>query len=191
TKKGTPTMGGLLIILAAVLPTLLWADLTNRYVRIAVASTLAFGVIGFFDDYLKLRKMRSLGLSVRGKMAVQILVAGILGVYLINLAPADLFTTQFSVPFFKRWTPDLGWFYAPFVIVVVSGAANAVNLTDGLDGLAIGSVLIASGTFSILTYIAGNAVASTYLGVINVKGTGELTVFCGALVGASLGFLWF
>jgi len=191
TKKGTPTMGGLLIILAAVLPTLLWADLTNRYVWIAVASTLAFGVIGFLDDYLKLRKMRSLGLSVKGKMAAQILVAGIVGIYLVHLAGIDLFTTQFSFPFFKRWTPDLGWFYVPFIMLVIIGSANSVNLTDGLDGLAIGSVLIASGTFAILTYIAGNAVASTYLGVINVKGSGELTVFCGALVGASLGFLWF
>ena len=191
TKKGTPTMGGLLIILAAVLPTLLWADLTNRYVWIAVASTLAFGVIGFLDDFLKLRKMRSLGLSVRGKMAAQILVAGVLGIYLVSLAHADLFTTQFSVPFFKRWTPDLGWFYVPFVMLVVIGSANAVNLTDGLDGLAIGSVLIASATFAILTYIVGHAVASAYLGVLNVKGTAELTVFCGALVGASLGFLWF
>ena len=191
TKKGTPTMGGLLIILAAVLPTLLWADLTNRYVWIAVASTLAFGVIGFLDDYLKLRKMRSLGLTVRGKMAAQILVAGAIGVYLVHLAHVDLFTTQFSFPFFKRWTPDLGWFYVPFIMVVIIGAANAVNLTDGLDGLAIGSVLIASATFAILVYIAGNAVASTYLGVLNVKGSGELTVFCGALVGASLGFLWF
>jgi phospho-N-acetylmuramoyl-pentapeptide-transferase len=124
-------------------------------------------------------------------MAAQILVAGVLGIYLVTLAHADLFTTQFSVPFFKRWTPDLGWFYVPFVMLVVIGSANAVNLTDGLDGLAIGSVLIASATFAILTYIVGHAVASTYLGVLNVKGTAELTVFCGALVGASLGFLWF
>src|SRR5882672_5471146 len=191
TKKGTPTMGGLLIILAAVLPTLLWADLTNRYVWIAVASTLAFGTIGFIDDYLKLRKTRSLGLSVRGKMAAQIFVAAIVGIYLVHLAQADLFTTHFSFPFFKRWTPDLGWFYAPFIMLVLVGSANAVNLTDGLDGLAIGSVLIASATFAILSYVVGHAVVADYLGIPNVKGAGELTIFCASLVGASLGFLWY
>jgi len=124
-------------------------------------------------------------------MATQTPAAGAIGLYLLHLAHVDLFTTLFSFPSFKRWTPDLGWFYVPFMMVVFIGAANAVNRTAGLDGLASGSVLIASATFAILVYIAGNAVASTYLGVLNVKGSGELTVFCGALVGASLGFLWF
>jgi len=191
SKKGTPTMGGILIIMAVVIPTLLWADLANIFVWIAILSTVAFGLIGFYDDYRKLAKKRNLGLSPRAKFGWQILVAALVGITLIWLAHLDLFSTRLSLPFFKQWTPDLGWFYVVFIIVVLVGSANAVNLTDGLDGLAIGSALIAAGTFAIISYVAGHAVAANYLGIFNVKGSGELTVFCGALVGASLGFLWY
>ncbi len=191
SKKGTPTMGGILIVMSVALPTLLWADLRNVFVWIAMASMVAFGLIGFYDDYRKVTRKRNLGLSSRAKLGLQILVAVAIGAVLVWLARYGLFTTRFSFPFIKQWTPDLGWFYVAFIALVVVGAANAVNLTDGLDGLAIGSALIAAGTFAILAYVVGNAVASTYLGIINVKGTGELTVFCAAMVGASLGFLWY
>lgn len=191
SKQGTPTMGGILIILAVVIPTLLWADLGNIFIWLTVISMVCFGAIGFYDDYRKVTRKRSLGLTVRAKFAWQIFVAGGIGVAVVLLARMGLFTTKFSMPFFKTFTPDLGWFYAAFIVVVIVGAANAVNLTDGLDGLAIGSSLIAAGTFAILAYVVGNAVASNYLGIINVKGVGELTVFCSALVGASLGFLWY
>jgi phospho-N-acetylmuramoyl-pentapeptide-transferase len=152
---------------------------------------VAFGLIGFYDDYRKVTRMRNLGLSAKAKFSLQVIVAVAIGVVLVRLTQLGLFTTRFSFPFFKMWTPDLGWFYVVFIVVVVVGAANAVNLTDGLDGLAIGSSMIAAATFAILSYVAGNAVAANYLGIINVKGSGELTVFCAALVGASLGFLWY
>ena len=191
SKKGTPTMGGLLIILAVVLPTLLWGDLKNVFLWIAMGSMVAFGAIGFYDDYRKVTRKRNLGLTAKAKLTYQIIIAAIIGVVLVWLSQMGLFTTHFSFPFFKTWTPDLGWFYVAFIVMVIVGAANAVNLTDGLDGLAIGSSLIAAATFAILAYVVGNAVAAGYLGIINVKGAGELTVFCGALVGASLGFLWY
>ena len=191
SKKGTPTMGGILIIMSVVIPTLLWADLANVFVWIAMTAMVAFGLIGFCDDYRKLTKRRNLGLTARAKFALQVAVASAIGISLVYLAHLGLFTTRFSLPFLKGWTPDLGWFYAVFIVVVIVGAANAVNLTDGLDGLAIGSTLIAAATFAILSYVAGNAVAANYLGIIQVRGAGELTVFCGALVGASLGFLWY
>ena len=190
-KKGTPTMGGALILVAVTAGTLLWAELSNRFVWIALAVTLAFGLIGFYDDYRKVTKQRNLGLTAKAKFGLQVAVAVVIGVVLVKLAHMGLFTTRFSFPFFKTWTPDLGWFYVIFIVIVIVGAANAVNLTDGLDGLAIGSSLIAAATFAILSYVVGNAVAATYLGIINVKGTGELTVFCAALVGSSLGFLWY
>lgn len=191
TKKGTPTMGGILIVMSVLIPTLLWADLANIFVWIAMLSMLAFGLIGFYDDYQKVTKKQNLGLTMKAKFAPQIIVSAIVGIVLVWLTHLGLFTTQLSFPFLKAWTPDLGWFYVAFIVLVLVGAANAVNLTDGLDGLAIGSVLVAAATFAILTYVVGNAVASNYLGIINVKGVGELTVFCGALVGASLGFLWY
>jgi len=190
-KAGTPTMGGLLIIAAIVVPTLLWADLRNRLVWIAVASVLLFGAIGFLDDYLKVIRRHNRGLSARSKFGLQLLAALALGVALMWLKEQGEFSTVLSFPFFKMWRPDLGWAYVLFSMLVMVGAANAVNLTDGLDGLATGSVLIASATFAILTYVAGNAVVANYLAVENVKLAGELTVFCGALIGASLGFLWF
>jgi len=191
SKKGTPTMGGILIIMSVVIPTLLWADLRNVFVWIALIAMVSFGLIGFVDDYMKVTKRRNLGLTARVKLAWQVVVAAAIGVALVQLAHMGLFTTRFSLPFIKHWTPDLGWFYVLFIVVVIVGAANAVNLTDGLDGLAIGSALVAAATFALLAYVAGNAVAANYLGIINVKGSGELTVFCGGLVGASLGFLWY
>ncbi len=190
-KKGTPTMGGLLILIAVVLPSLLWADLANPFVWMVLASMLLYGVIGFADDYLKLTRQRSLGLTARQKLAAQWLVALGLGLFLMWLVHLGRYTTEFSLPFFKNWTPDLGWLYVPFAMLVIVGAANAVNLTDGLDGLAIGTSMIASATYAILAYIAGHAKVAGYLDVPNVRGSGELAVICGALVGASLGFLWF
>ena len=190
-KRGTPTMGGLLIITAIALPTVLWADLTNRYVWVAVAATLAFGAIGFLDDYRKVAARRNLGLTARGKFALQIAVGTAIGIYLVGVLGPEGFSTRLTFPFFKAFAPELGWWYAPFVVLVLTGAANAVNLTDGLDGLAIGSFLIASAAFTMLAYVAGNAIVADYLGVANIKGAGELTVFGGAMVGASLGFLWF
>jgi phospho-N-acetylmuramoyl-pentapeptide-transferase len=190
-KRGTPTMGGLLIITAVVLPTLLWADLRNGFVWISVASVLLFGAIGFADDYLKVARKRNLGLSARRKFALQVLVSLVLGALLVGLAWRGSFTTRLSFPFFKWILPDLSWGYMLFTVLVLTGSANAVNLTDGLDGLAIGSVLVVSSAFTVLAYAAGNAIVADYLGIPNVKGTGELTVFCGSIVGASLGFLWF
>lgn len=190
-KRGTPTMGGLLIILAVVLPTLLWADLRNSFVWIAVGATVSFGAIGFLDDYIKVVRRRNLGLRAGMKMLAQIGVALVLGGLAIWLAREGLFDTTLVVPFFKTIRPDLGWFFLAFAALVLVGSANAVNLTDGLDGLAIGSLMIAWGTFLVLTYAAGHAIVADYLGIANVKGTGELTIFCGAVVGASLGFLWF
>jgi phospho-N-acetylmuramoyl-pentapeptide-transferase len=191
SKQGTPTMGGLLIILAVVLPVLLWADPTNSFIQAAVAATLLFGAIGFADDYLKVSRKRNLGLSAKTKFTLQVVVALLIGLFLVRLAGEGQFTTTLAFPFFKSFTPDLGWFYLALVALVLTGASNAVNLTDGLDGLAVGSLMIAWGTFLVLTYAAGHALVSDYLGIANVKGTGELTIFCGAVVGASLGFLWF
>jgi len=190
-KKGTPTMGGLLILIAVALPSLLWADLANPFVWMVLVSMLLYGVIGFADDYLKLTRQRSLGLTARQKFAAQWLVALGLGLFLMWLVHLGRYTTEFGLPFFKNWTPDLGWLYVPFAMLVIVGAANAVNLTDGLDGLAIGTSMIASATYAILAYIAGHAKVAGYLDVPNVRGSGELAVICGALVGASLGFLWF
>jgi phospho-N-acetylmuramoyl-pentapeptide-transferase len=191
SKQGTPTMGGLLIIIAVVLPTLLWADLRNVFMWIAVGSVLLFGAIGFADDYLKVARRRNLGLRARTKFTLQVVIALALGLVLVWLSEEGLFSTTLSLPFFKNVTPDLGWFYPVLVVLVLAGSANAVNLTDGLDGLAIGSLLIAWSTFVVLSYAAGHFVVAEYLRITNVKGVGELTVVCGAVVGASLGFLWF
>jgi phospho-N-acetylmuramoyl-pentapeptide-transferase len=190
-KAGTPTMGGLLILFALLVPTLLWANLTNPYVWTAVAVTLAFGAIGFVDDLLKVRRKRNLGLTARGKFLAQVAVAAVAGA-LLPLLPADApFSPTLAFPFFKQLVIHLGLLYVPFVVFVLVGSSNAVNLTDGLDGLAIGATMIAAATYAIFTYIAGNRVVAQYLQVSYVAGAGELTVFCGALVGASVGFLWF
>ena len=191
SKKGTPTMGGLLILIAVILPSLLWADPANPFVWIVLISTLLYGVVGFIDDYLKLTRKRSLGLTARQKLAAQWAIAFGVGVVLLTLAHQGRYSTLLSIPFFKNWTPDLGLWFAPWAMLVIVGAANAVNLTDGLDGLAIGSTLVAAATYTILAYVAGHVKVSEYLGVQNVRGIGELAIICGALVGASLGFLWF
>jgi len=190
-KQGTPTMGGLLIITSVVLPTLLWADLRNPFIWILLGAMVTFGGIGFIDDYLKVAKKHNLGLRARTKFGMQVVVALGIGLLLVWLARQGQFDTTLAVPFFKNFTPELGWFYPVLVVCVLAGSANAVNLTDGLDGLAIGSLLIAWGTFTVLTYAAGNFLVADYLRIANVKGVGELTVVCGAVVGSSLGFLWF
>ncbi|WP_305044198.1 phospho-N-acetylmuramoyl-pentapeptide-transferase [Geoalkalibacter sp.] len=187
-KEGTPTMGGTLILCAIVLPTLLWADLTNLYVWVVLLVTLGFGIVGFSDDLLKVRKRNSDGLSARAKMFWLLLIAFAAGLILYVYPP---FQTTLGVPFFKNVRPELGLFYIPFALLVIVGAGNAVNLTDGLDGLAIGPMIIASGTYLLFAYLAGNARLAEYLQINPVPGAGELSILCGAMVGAGLGFLWF
>jgi len=190
TKQGTPTMGGLLIIAALASSVLLWSDLTNRYVWLVLFATLAFGGIGFWDDYLKVVKKQSTGLLARQKFGLQILASLMVGLYLF-FNPADPDVTRLSVPFMKRLLLDLGWFYVPFVAVVIVGSSNAVNLTDGLDGLAIGLVGIAAAANAAIVYLGGNKIIADYLKILYIPGSGELVIFCGALLGASLGFLWY
>jgi len=190
-KAGTPTMGGLLILTALALSTLLWASLGNVYVWLCLGTTLAFGAVGFADDYLKILRRRNLGLSARSKLLLQVAAAAVFGALLWALPKAFGFEPTLAFPFFKRLVLTLGLLYIPFVVLVLVGASNAVNLTDGLDGLAMGATLVAAGTYAVFTYVAGNSVASTYLQVPYVPGAGELTVFCGAMVGSALGFLWF
>jgi phospho-N-acetylmuramoyl-pentapeptide-transferase len=187
-KAGTPTMGGLLIVGSLVVSVLLWGNLQNRLVWIALLVTVALGGIGAYDDWLKLRTGRPL--KIREKFSAQLLVGLALGIYL-HLVPTDGVTAQLSVPFVKDWVPDLGPGYILFVALIVVGASNAVNLTDGLDGLAMGPVIVAALALGVLSYLAGHARLSEYLYILKVKGAGELTVFCGALMGASIGFLWF
>jgi phospho-N-acetylmuramoyl-pentapeptide-transferase len=190
-KAGTPTMGGLLILTAALVPTLLWADLTNVYVWIAVLTTAAFGAIGFVDDYLKIVRHSHHGLRPRYKLGAQIAVATAVGLSLLVLAAYDLYSTRLIFPFFKNLIPDLGWWYVPFAVLVLVGASNAVNLTDGLDGLAISAVAVAAAAFTALSYVTGHRVLAEYLLLVRFAPAAELTIFCGALVGASLGFLWY
>jgi phospho-N-acetylmuramoyl-pentapeptide-transferase len=191
TKAGTPTMGGLLILAAALGPTLLWADLTNLYVWVAVLATAGFGAIGFFDDYLKITRRSSGGLLPRYKMALQVLIAVSIGVTLMWLASVNLYNTRLIFPFFKQLIPDLGWFYVPFAVFVLVAWSNAVNLTDGLDGLAISTFAVAATALTALAYVTGHALLANYLLIVHFQPAGELTIFCGALVGASLGFLWY
>ncbi|BCS88351.1 phospho-N-acetylmuramoyl-pentapeptide-transferase [Pseudodesulfovibrio sediminis] len=187
-KQGTPTMGGLMILLSVGVSTLLWADLTNIYVWLTLLVYAGFSAIGFADDYIKVIKKQNQGLSAKAKFAMQCLVTAVAIAMLIN-QPA--YSTQLSVPFFKNFSPDLGWFYLPFAMVVMVGASNAVNLTDGLDGLAIGPMVVAMACFALFIYVSGHAAMANYLQVQNIQGIGEVTVFCGAMVGAGLGFLWF
>lgn len=189
-KKGTPTMGGLMILLSVVVSTLLWVDLTNAYTWIVLLVIVGFGLIGFGDDYLKLTKRNTKGLPGRLKLAGQVAIGTVAGI-LIVAATAEPMDTGLAVPFFKDLLINLGWFFVPFAVFVMVGASNAVNLTDGLDGLAIVPVMIAAGCFGLIAYLAGNAIFANYLQIHHVPGTGELAVLCGALVGASLGFLWF
>ena len=189
-KEGTPTMGGLLILGAVAASTLLWGRLDNPYLWLVLLSTLGFGAVGFADDRLKIARRSSRGLAARAKLALQGLVAlGFAGALLALPDPA--FETRVAIPFFKRVLVDLDWLYAPFVVLVLVGSSNAVNLTDGLDGLATGTTLVAASFFTVTTYLAGNAVFARYLQVPYVEGAGELAVFCGALLGAGMGFLWF
>ena len=190
-KAGTPTMGGLLILTAVIVPTLLWADLANPYVWVAVLATAAFGAVGFADDYLKITRRSHHGLSPRYKVALEILIGSGVGLSLIALSDANLYNTQLLIPFFKNVVPDLGWFYVAFAMLVLVCSTNAVNLTDGLDGLAISTFAVAAATFTGLVYVTGHAVFAAYLDLVRFAPAGELTIFCGALVGASLGFLWY
>jgi len=205
-KAGTPTMGGVLIGIAVLIPTLLWADLTNKFVWIAMLSTLCFGAIGFADDYLKIVHRRNLGLTGRSKLLYQFLTAIVVAVVLVLLTARGEYSTHLIVPFFKRLRPDLviqslthtGYLwplaflpFIAFVALVIVGSSNAVNLTDGLDGLAIGCTVIAAGALTVLTYVSGHAVFADYLELQKMPQVGELTIFCGAMVGASIGFLWY
>ena len=206
-KTGTPTMGGVLILIAILLPTVLWSDPANPFVWLAVLSTLAFGAIGFADDYIKVVKRRNLGLTARAKLAWQATAAAAVAIALVVLQQFRMFSTQLTVPFLKQFRPDLLWHYWPatlphmsvlafvpfiaFVVFVLMGSSNAVNLTDGLDGLAIGCTIIAAGALTVLTYVSGHIIFSNYLELQRMPMVAELTVFCGAMVGASIGFLWY
>ena len=206
-KTGTPTMGGVLIVIAIVLPTLLWSIPTDPFVWVAVLSTLAFGAIGFADDYIKVVKRRSLGLTARAKLFWQGLAATMVAVALVVLEQFRFFSTRLTVPFFKSLHPDLLWHgwpatlpwlgflvFVPFVawvVFVLMGSSNAVNLTDGLDGLAIGCTIIAAAALAVLTYVSGNVVFADYLELQHMPRVAEVTVFCGSMVGASIGFLWY
>jgi phospho-N-acetylmuramoyl-pentapeptide-transferase len=190
-KAGTPTMGGLLILAAALIPTLLWGDLTNVYVWIAVITTAAFGGIGFLDDYLKITRRSSGGLAARYKLGLQLIVGLLVGLVIMWLSSTNPAVTRVIFPFFKTLIPDLGWWYVPFAAFFLAAWSNAVNLTDGLDGLAISTFAVAAAAFTALTYITGHRVFAEYLLLIRLSAAGELTIFCGALVGASLGFLWY
>jgi phospho-N-acetylmuramoyl-pentapeptide-transferase len=205
-KSGTPTMGGVLICISILVPTLLWADLSNPYVWLVTLSTLAFGAIGFADDYIKVVHRRNKGLSARAKLGLQFLASAGVAAALVVMETRGGYSTRLMVPFAKRFRPDLVWewmghvphmhwlVFVPFVIfvmIVISGASNAVNLTDGLDGLAIGCTIIAAGALTVLTYVSGHVVFSDYLELQRMPMVSELTVFCGSMVGASIGFLWY
>jgi phospho-N-acetylmuramoyl-pentapeptide-transferase len=190
SKEGTPTMGGVIIMLSIFTAVLMWGDLGNPYIRVMLLSLAAFGLIGFIDDYLKVRRQDSTGLKAWRKFSLQILFALGIGLYLY-MNPHDPYADVLSVPFFKKWLFSLGWFYIPFSVLVIVGSSNAVNLTDGIDGLAIGLVGIAALANAILIYISGHKLLASYLSVLYLPLTGELTVFCGALFGAALGFLWY
>jgi phospho-N-acetylmuramoyl-pentapeptide-transferase len=205
-KAGTPTMGGLLIAISIVVPTLLWADLSNRFVWIAVFSVCAFGAIGFADDYIKVVNRRNLGLTSKAKLGLQVATSILIAVALITMQTRGMYSTRLLVPFLKQFHPDLVienlvnnpaiWPLAflpfiAFVMLVIVGSSNAVNLTDGLDGLAIGCTVIAAGALAVLTYVSGHATFASYLGLEHMPLAGELTIFCGAMVGSAIGFLWY
>jgi phospho-N-acetylmuramoyl-pentapeptide-transferase len=190
TKRGTPTMGGLMIMAGVLVSTLLWANLENHYVWIVLFVTVGFGAIGFYDDYLKVTKQSHKGFSGRSRLAIEAVIA-ILACLAISYMATPGLANKLALPFSKDLIFNLGWFYIVFAAFVIVGAGNAVNITDGLDGLAIVPVMIAAGTFGFIAYLAGNAVFSNYLQIHFVPGTGELAVICGALIGAGIGFLWF
>ena len=205
-KSGTPTMGGVLICISILIPTLLWADLSNPLVWVVMLSTLAFGAIGFVDDYTKVVHRRNKGLTGLQKLTLQFIASAAVAVALLRLELRGMYSTRLVVPFLKRFRPDLVWtwlghiphmhwlVFLPFVVfvmLVIAGASNAVNLTDGLDGLAIGCTIVAAAALTVLTYVSGHAVFADYLELERMPMVGELTVFCGAMVGASIGFLWY
>ena len=206
SKAGTPTMGGLLIVAATLLPTIFWADLADAYVLLAIFSMLGFAAIGFTDDYLKVIGKRNRGLTGQTKLFLQIIVSLLAGLALLVMTVDGIYSTQLIVPFFKRFHPELLFHsllgrpylwpiaflpFLAFVVLVMVGSSNAVNLTDGLDGLAIGCVIIAAGALTVLTYVTSHARFSAYLDIQHLPQVGELTIFCGALVGASMAFLWY
>jgi phospho-N-acetylmuramoyl-pentapeptide-transferase len=190
TKRGTPTMGGLMIMAGVLVSALLWANLANPYVWIVLFVTVGFGAIGFYDDYLKVTKQSHKGFSGRSRLAIEAVIAAIACIA-ISYVEAPGLANKLALPFSKELIFNLGWFYIIFAGFVIVGAGNAVNITDGLDGLAIVPVIIAAGTFGFIAYLAGNAVFANYLQIHFVPGTGELAVICGALIGAGIGFLWF
>jgi phospho-N-acetylmuramoyl-pentapeptide-transferase len=192
-KAGTPTMGGLLILTAALVPTLLWADLSNPYIWVAVGATSLCGGVGFLDDYLKITRRSHHGLLPRYKMGGLVLVGLAVGVTVLMLSEQNppLYSTRLIFPFFKDLIPDLGWVYVAFAVIVIIGATNAVNFTDGLDGLAISTFAVSAAAFTALAYVTGHRVLADYLDLVRFPPAAELTIFCGALVGASLGFLWY
>lgn len=205
-KTGTPTMGGVLICISILVPTLLWSDLSNPFVWLVMLSTVAFGAIGFADDYIKVVHRRNQGLTARQKLGLQFLASGAVAVALVKMELRGQYSTKLMFPFLKRFRPDLVWewmghiphmhwlAFLPFVffvVLVITGASNAVNLTDGLDGLAIGCTIVAGGALTVLTYVSGHVVFSDYLELQRMPMISELTVFCGAMVGASIGFLWY
>jgi phospho-N-acetylmuramoyl-pentapeptide-transferase len=187
-KAGTPTMGGLLILLSLVISVLLWSNLDSRFVWTVLGVTVGYGLLGFIDDYLKVARGHSAGISARVKLAWQTVLALAVAVAIYNDPGFD---AQLAVPFFKNFTPHLGWLYIPVATFIIVGTSNAVNLTDGLDGLAIGPVMVTAGTFLILSYAAGHSGISDYLAIKYVAGSGTLAIFCGALIGGGMGFLWF
>ena len=189
-KAGTPTMGGFLILLAISVSTLLWVDLGNGYVWSVLLVTIGFGAVGFADDYLKLTARGSKGLPGKVKLLLEIVIAATIAIWIATIT-RDPLAHGLTVPFFKNLLIDLGWFFVPVAVFIIVGASNAVNLTDGLDGLAIVPVMIAAGCFGAISYLVGHSAYSEYLQIHHLPGTGELAVFCGALVGASLGFLWY
>ena len=190
-KAGTPTMGGLLILAAALVPTLLWGDLTNTYVWVAMLSTAAFGFVGFLDDYLKIGRKNHHGLRPRYKLVGQGVVGVAVGLALLWLNGQGLYSTELFFPFLKWLTPDLGWLYVPFAVLLLAASSNAVNLTDGLDGLAVTIFTVAAAALTALAYVTGHAIFADYLLLAHVAPAAELTIFGGALVGAGLGFLWY
>ena len=187
-KEGTPTMGGLIIILAITVSTLLWADTLNQYVLLTLASFLFLGLVGFKDDYIKITNKTNQGLRARSKLLSQVVLGAVIAIYIMYFTPIP---TDLALPFAKNFILSLGFFYILFVVLVLTSASNAVNLTDGLDGLAIGCTIIAALSYAILSYVAGNFKLCDYLNVFYLEGAGELTVFCAAMIGAGLGFLWF
>ena len=190
-KKGTPSMGGILIIGATIISSLLWGNLWNSYVRLAMATMVLFGLLGFWDDFLKIIKKKPRGLIIRHKLSSQIILAAIIGLFFIFLGLTAEFSLQLQFPFFKTWVPYLGWFYLPWIMLILVGSSNSVNLADGLDGLAIGRTLISAGAFTALCYVTIRVDLAEYLNITYVPQAAELTVFVGSMAGACLGFLWY